>query len=109
MSVEYWPIKRTNDTGTHNSLDQGLSCISRTCLLTLDSVSGYDNIPPAMSEIPLPRELCQQHAKKCRAMARGESNPKTRKSPEDLAASWEQLCEELDHIEKRKGGASPKK
>jgi hypothetical protein len=35
-------------------------------------------------------------------MARTETSPDTRKSLEDMAASWEQLSEELDEYEKRK-------
>ena len=40
-------------------------------------------------------EQCQEHAKACRDLARGEPNQQTRKGLEDLAASWEQLCEEM--------------
>jgi hypothetical protein len=36
-------------------------------------------------------------------MARRETNHETKKKLDDLAASWEQLCEELPQIEKRKG------
>ena len=52
---------------------------------------------------PLTPEKCSQHAKSVRDMARRESNPETKKKLDDLAASWEQLCEEIAEIEKRKG------
>ena len=35
-------------------------------------------------------------------MARRQTNRETKKKLDDLAASWERLCEELTEIEKRK-------
>jgi hypothetical protein len=55
-----------------------------------------------MAETDLTPEKCREHAKACRDMARRERNPDTRKRLEDLAASWEQLCDEIDEIGKRK-------
>ena len=47
-------------------------------------------------------EQCQEHAKACRDMARKEPNLQTRKSLEDLAASWEQLCGEMAKMAERR-------
>jgi hypothetical protein len=55
-----------------------------------------------MTETALTSEQCRAHAKACRDMARKETNPDTRKSLEDLAASWEQLCGELDKLDLQK-------
>ena len=51
-----------------------------------------------MEKESLTLEECQAHAKACREMARRDTNPKTRKRLEDLAASWEHLCEEIGKI-----------
>ena len=56
-----------------------------------------------MPENTLTSEQCREHMMACRDMARRETNAETRKRLEDLAASWEQLCEEIAAIEKRKG------
>jgi len=45
-------------------------------------------------------EQCQEHAKACRDLARRETNPQTRKKLEDLASSWEELCEEISKVAK---------
>ncbi len=55
-----------------------------------------------MADSTLTLDQCRQHAKHCRDMARRETNPATKKSLEDLAASWEQLCEELSDLASRK-------
>lgn len=58
----------------------------------------------SMSASTLTVDQCQEHAKQCRAMARREANPETKKRLDDLAAQWEQLCEELTelHLQGRK-------
>jgi hypothetical protein len=56
----------------------------------------------SMSEKTLTGAQCREHAQACRDMASREANPETRKRLEDLAASWEQLCEETAEIGKRK-------
>lgn len=38
---------------------------------------------------------CQDNAKTCRDMARAERDQSKRKQLEDIAAAWEDLCEEL--------------
>ena len=38
-------------------------------------------------------------------MARRQTNRETKKKLDDLAASWERLCEELTEIEKRKASS----
>jgi hypothetical protein len=44
-----------------------------------------------------------EHGKRIREMARRETSPETRKKLDDLAAAWEQLCEDLtEEIAKRK-------
>jgi hypothetical protein len=48
-----------------------------------------------MKQRGLTVEQCQEHAKACRNLARKEADQHTRKGLEDLAASWEQLCEEM--------------
>ena len=55
-----------------------------------------------MAQESLTPERCREHAKACREMARTEQDRDTRKRLEDIAASWEHLCEELGKIEKRK-------
>jgi hypothetical protein len=45
---------------------------------------------------------CQVNAQACRDMARRETHPETRMKLENLAASWDQLCEELSELAKRK-------
>lgn len=52
--------------------------------------------------IRLTPDNCREHAARCRDMARTAQNPEHRKSLEDVAASWDQLCEELAEIEKQK-------
>jgi len=47
-------------------------------------------------------EQCQEHAKACRDLVRKEPNRQTRKSLEDLAASWEQLCGEMAKMAERR-------
>ena len=54
-----------------------------------------------MNDETLSAEKCQEQAQACREMARKETNPQTRKSLEDLAASWEQLCEDIEKMAKR--------
>jgi hypothetical protein len=53
-------------------------------------------------EPELTPERCREHAEACRNMARAERNKATRKNLEDIAAAWEQLCDELGEIEKGK-------
>jgi hypothetical protein len=55
-----------------------------------------------MASDPITAEKCRERAQICRDMARAQFNPQTRKQFEDLAAAWEQICEELDRIEERK-------
>jgi hypothetical protein len=57
---------------------------------------------PGMSEkSTLTSEQCRAHAKACRDMARTETHEETRKRLDDLATSWERLCEEIEAIAKR--------
>lgn len=44
----------------------------------------------------LSRVHCRDQAKACRIMASGERDPNKRVHLENLAASWEQICEELE-------------
>jgi hypothetical protein len=46
-------------------------------------------------------EQCQQFATDCRELARREHRPDIRKQLDDMAASWEQLCESLGELAKR--------
>jgi hypothetical protein len=55
-----------------------------------------------MADTTLTPDECQLHAKACRDMARTETNPETRKRLEDVATAWEQICEQLGDIAKRK-------
>jgi hypothetical protein len=47
------------------------------------------------SGLSLTPERCQDHAKAARDMARAESDQGKRKQLDDIAAAWEDLCEEL--------------
>ena len=47
------------------------------------------------SGLTLTPERCQEHAKACREMARAKNDGAERKFLEDIAAAWEDLCEEL--------------
>jgi hypothetical protein len=49
-----------------------------------------------MEKDRLTSEKCRQRAKECREMGRVHTDPIKRKEFEDLAAAWEQLCEELE-------------
>jgi hypothetical protein len=55
-----------------------------------------------MADDPMTPETCRARAKECRDMGRKERNPQNAKSFEDLAAAWEQLCEELEKHSKSK-------
>ena len=55
-----------------------------------------------MADTTLTPDECQLHAKACRDRARTETNPETRKRLEDVATAWEQICEQLGDIAKRK-------
>ena len=48
-----------------------------------------------MAEERITPEMCRQRAKQCRDIARSQHNQQ-RKELEDIAAAWEQLCEELE-------------
>jgi hypothetical protein len=48
-----------------------------------------------MEKQTLSAEECREHAKACRELAGKESNLSTRKFLDELAATWEQLCEEI--------------
>ena len=76
-----------------------MSCCRQLLIRRLDGRCGYDNNPKMETE-SLSIEQCQEHAKACREMARRETDPQTRKRLEDLASSWEELCEEIGKVAK---------
>ena len=50
---------------------------------------------PDQDGLNLTPAKCLEHAKACRDMARSETDRDKRKQLEDIAAAWEDLCEEL--------------
>jgi hypothetical protein len=47
-------------------------------------------------------ERCREHERTARELARSTRNLEQRKRLDDIAAMWEQLCEQLEALEKRR-------